>query len=57
MIKYEWQRTLCEREGKDDEAVRVYDHVDDAMVDAVCSRAFRGRLSLDYITEGDIFEA
>lgn len=50
VVQHELYRTTCEREGREDEALGVYYRVDDAVMDAVCCRAFRGRSSMDGIT-------
>lgn len=59
MVEYEWRRTSCELENRDDGVVIFHDLVDDALVmEAVCSRAFRGCCSSpDGIMEEDILEA
>lgn len=42
VVQYERHRASYEREGRDDEAVNI-DYVEDhAVMDAACSRAFRG---------------
>lgn len=56
VVQHERHMISCEREGRDDEAVSIYDIIGDAVMDAVCSCAFRGRSSLDHITEEDILE-
>lgn len=40
-----------------DKAVNIYDHVEYAVMGTICSRAFRGHWSMDWMTEGDILEA
>ena len=57
IVQYERHRAACEREGRDEETVSIYDVVDDTVMDAVCCSAFRGKSSRDDITEEDVLEA
>lgn len=57
VVQFERHMISCERNGMKDEAVSLHVLVDDAVLDAVCSRAFYGRLSMDHITEAEILEA
>lgn len=41
VAQYEQQRTSCEREGREDEAVSTHDLADDVVMDVVCRRAYR----------------
>lgn len=59
VLQYQRHRASCEtREGREDEAVNIYELVDDTNINVVCCRAFPGRLSMDGVTEEeDILEA
>lgn len=48
--------TLYKREGRKDEAARVNNLVEDAVMDTICSRAFHGRSCMGLITEGSLVE-
>lgn len=54
VVQHEQHRTSCGRKGRDGPLMSIYHLVSDAVMDAVCGQVFRGRLSLNRITEEDI---